>query len=382
MYAASHVQHAALIIERYDGSQPFALWLKNYFRLHKKFGSRDRKTVAHLCYCYYRTGKAFAWLPATEKIITAVFLCSDTGSPLLQELRSEWNEKAGLPIHDKAKLLQAPDLAVDIFPWQDELSPEIEPEAFSLSFLKQPKVYLRIRPGRQPGVKSKLSSHQVPFEVINEECIAVESGLAVDRFLNLDEEVVVQDINSQQVFQAVQQEGFDDVWDCCAASGGKTILFHDRFRYTHLTVSDIRASILHNLQGRLRRAGIHNYEQFVADVGSPSFHLHKKFDFIICDAPCSGSGTWGRSPEQLQFFTADKIDYYAALQKKIVANAARCLKNGGYLLYITCSVFTKENEEAVGFVTGNLPLKLKSSAHFKGYNERADTLFAALFHKT
>lgn len=381
MYAASHVHHAAAIIALYDGSQPFALWLKNYFRQHKKFGSRDRRIIAHLCYCYFRVGEAFHILPVNEKIITALFLCSDAQSPLLEELNASWNQKAGLSIAEKINLLHAQHLASEIFPWQAELSGEIEKEPFSLSFLRQPKVYLRIRPGRQNNVKNSLTTQHVPFEVVNDDCIAVESGVPVDRLLKMDEDAVVQDLNSQRVLQGVERDTFTDVWDCCAASGGKTILFHDRFRYRHLTVSDIRAGILHNLQGRLQRAGIRGYQQFVADIASPSFRLNKKFDFIICDAPCSGSGTWGRSPEQLRFFTAGKIDDYASLQKKIVANAATCLKEQGLLIYITCSVFRKENEDLVQFISDNLSLKWQSSSYFKGYDQRADTLFAALFLK-
>src|SRR5687768_11319835 len=107
MYAASHVQHAAAIIGLYDGSQPFARWLKDYFRQHKKFGSRDRKLVGHLCYCYFRLGRAFTLLPVKEKIITGLFLCSDEASPLLQELNPDWNRHAGLSLPEKMSLLQA-----------------------------------------------------------------------------------------------------------------------------------------------------------------------------------------------------------------------------------------------------------------------------------
>ena len=95
--------------------------------------------------------------------------------------------------------------------------------------------------------------------------------------------------------------------------------------------------------------------------------------------PCSGSGTWSRTPEQLYFFEESKIAYYANLQKKIISNAVKALKPGSVLLYITCSVFTEENEDAVNFIQEQLHLKLVSANYFKGYQQRADTLFAALF---
>ena len=67
------------------------------------------------------------------------------------------------------------------------------------------------------------------------------------------------------------------------------------------------------------------------------------------------------------------------LQKKIVLNVASQLKKGGCLLYITCSVFKKENEEVVEFVQRNSELELINMELLTGYDKRADTMFAALF---
>ena len=154
---------------------------------------------------------------------------------------------------------------------------------------------------------------------------------------------------------------------------------HDHFTNVHLTVSDVRESILINLHKRFAKAGIKNYDCFVGDVSSPNFSIQKKFDLVICDAPCSGSGTWSRTPEQLYFFKKEKIGNYASLQKKIVSNAVKALKKNGCFLYITCSVFKKENEEVVEFIKSNHSLQLIEMRYLKGYDQKADTLFAALF---
>jgi 16S rRNA (cytosine967-C5)-methyltransferase len=167
-------------------------------------------------------------------------------------------------------------------------------------------------------------------------------------------------------------------WDCCAASGGKSILLVDRFPSVILTATDIRESILINLRKRLSEAGIRNYSAFTADITSPSFQMKGSYDLIICDAPCSGSGTWARTPEQLRFFREEEIMRYVSLQKKIAQNASRFLRQGGYLLYITCSVFKMENEELVQSLVSD-KLQIESQQYFIGYHERADTLFATLF---
>src|SRR5690606_27157702 len=113
------------------------------------------------------------------------------------------------------------------------------------------------------------------------------------------------------------------VWDCCAASGGKSILAKDILKNIQLTVSDIRKSILINLEKRFASAGIKAYTAKVADLTDPSFSHsplapserfsragthHSAFDLIICDAPCSGSGTWARTPEQLYNWTEARLD--------------------------------------------------------------------------
>jgi len=174
------------------------------------------------------------------------------------------------------------------------------------------------------------------------------------------------------------------VWDCCAGSGGKSILAYDTFPKMKLTVTDVRPSIIHNLRKRFQNAGINHYRANVIDITStvgkaPPLRNGADFDLIICDAPCTGSGTWSRTPEQLFFFTENKIDDYAVLQRKMVSNVIPFLKAGGYFLYITCSVFRKENEEIVAFIKSKFHLQLVKMELLKGYNKKADTMFAALF---
>jgi 16S rRNA (cytosine967-C5)-methyltransferase len=194
----------------------------------------------------------------------------------------------------------------------------------------------------------------------------------------------VQDLSSQQVLsQLTDVLTPSDVaftaWDCCAASGGKSILLHDTYPRVKLSVTDVRKSILHNLRVRFERAGIKSYTSTVADVAAPDFRETSVFDLVLCDAPCSGSGTWGRTPEQLRLFKETEIERYASLQETIAARAAKQVKAGGYFLYITCSVFGRENEAVVESIQKKTALRLMAMRYYKGYEQKADTLFAALF---
>lgn len=385
MHSHSYLNTTRLIIESYDGSTPLATWLKQFFRADKKFGSKDRRNITHACYCFYRLGNAFQYLSIEEKILAALFLCSSTTNKILEELKSGWNEKITLSIPEKIELLSAEEEIKKIFPFIIEVSKEIELKFCQASFLIQPDLFLRTRPSKKEKVLHQLQNADVPFTLPNAECIQLSNQTKVDELLSIDEDVIIQDYNSQRTldlfksFKLQTSNSKLSVWDCCAASGGKSILFHDYFPQAHLTVSDVRESILINLQKRLKRAGIKNYDHFVADISSPRFSLKNKFDLVICDVPCSGSGTWSRTPEQLFFFQKEKIDYYADLQKQIAVNASKAVKKSGCFLYITCSVFEKENEEAVRFIQSNSPLQLKAMEYLKGYDKKADTLFVALF---
>ncbi|MGN6401048.1 MAG: Fmu (Sun) domain-containing protein [Flavisolibacter sp.] len=387
MRSHSYINSAKSILEQYDGNIPFAIWLKHFFKAHKKYGSKDRREIAALCYGFYRLGAAFENYPVEERILLAVFLSSQEKSFVLQELKPEWNKNIEIPIEEKFGLLQEQKKLFQFFPFPEELSEAINKEQFDRSFLQQPLLYLRIRPGKKKTVSSKLENAAIAFNFIGDDCIALANSSKIDEVIELNKEAVVQDYNSQrtgELFQSVKHQTSNiklSVWDCCAASGGKSILAYDILPNILLTVSDVRESILRNLKKRFEQAGIINYKSFVADLSahSPLITHHSSFGFIIFDAPCSGSGTWSRTPEQLHFFKKEKIDHYAQLQKKIAVNAAQHLKEKGYLIYITCSVFKKENEEVVGFIQKNTRLQLVTAQYFKGYNEKADTLFAALF---
>lgn len=382
MRSHSYINSAKAILEQYKGEMPLAAWLKAYFASHKKYGSKDRKQISHLCYSYYRLGHAFASHAIEERLLLGVFLSSQNPVFVLQELRPEWNEVIQLSPQEKLQQLNAVDELKHLFPWQQPLSQEVDATAFATSFLIQPFVYLRIRPGKKQRVLQPLANAQVSHHLIGEDCVAVESGTKLDDVIAIDKDAVIQDYSSQQVLHGLKQhvDTSKDLsaWDCCAASGGKSLLLKDAYPKVRLTVSDVRESILHNLRSRFKQAGVMQYSSYVIDVSVDSFQPQTTYDLVLCDAPCSGSGTWSRTPEQLYFFQEEKIHYYADLQKRIAMNASKAMKSKGYFLYITCSVFQEENEAVVNFLIKERGLVLIEATYHKGYDLKADTLFAAL----
>ncbi len=433
----THLNTAKHIIEKYDGGIPLSAWLKDFFRLHKQMGSRDRKTISSLVYCFYRLGHSTTGMSVEERILLGVFLCHQSSHEILHHLRPDWNDVIELSLQDKIKHSAISTNGFqfnNIFSWYDELSVDVDVNLFNRSFLQQPDLFIGIRPGKEISVLKKLDDAGIPFHTINNTCIALPNATKIDDIIELDNEAVIQDYNSQQTgsFFPFSSSGFQlpaanaklrtlnpdragaspaptsilpspdsrlptpdsllqtlnseprtlQVWDCCAASGGKSIMAKDLDADIQLTVSDVRESILHNLHRRFQKAGIKNYEWLLTDLSAANCRLPgKSFDMIIADLPCTGSGTWARTPEQLYFFKPDSITYYSDLQKKIIRNVVPALQKGGCLVYITCSVFKKENEEQVNFIQQNFNLQLLRSALLKGYDIKADSMFVAVFER-
>lgn len=380
----NYIQMALALIERYDGAMPLSAFLKQYYAQNKKHGSRDRKLISHLVYTYYRLGN-YAATNQQQRLLIALFLCEPADGQWSVCLPEAWQQMMKASLGEKCSYLQTQALPITpaaIFPWIDALSEGIEKEAFVWQHLQQPDLFLRVRLGRMKKVVEALNTNTIAFEAEGN-CLRVANGTHIDQLLAINKDVVVQDRSSQQVanlFSYFQEASVKKVWDCCAASGGKSILLMDTLPGIQLSVSDIRATILHNLRQRFAEAGIAQFQSFLADLSQP-LPVKQQFDAIICDVPCSGSGTWGRTPEQLSFFDTQEISRYAQLQATIAGNAISHLKQGGYLLYITCSVFAAENEMNVNKLAEQHSLKLVTQEVLTGYLHKADTMFAALLQK-
>lgn len=383
----SYINSTKEILNIYKGDEPLSSFLKKYFSASKKFGSKDRKQISNLCYCFFRLGKVVMNTSIEEKILTGLFLCSDKPNEILAVLKPDWNDKCILPLAEKLLITDSSLLIPEIFPWKEELSEGIDHENFCRSFLVQPDLFLRLRPGKEKTVIQKLQQAGIDFRMVANDCLALPNASKIDEIIELDKEAVIQDQNSQRTAELIKPEILHlkseiSVWDCCAGSGGKSIMAFDIDPEIKLTVSDTRESILANLKKRFNNAGIKDYKSLIVDLSQKESEIKNlKSEIIIADVPCSGSGTWSRTPEQLYFFQQRKIREYSALQKRIVSHAIAHLQPAGAFVYITCSVFKKENEEVVMYIKENLHLKLRQMEVLKGYDQKADSMFVALFKK-
>lgn len=142
------------------------------------------------------------------------------------------------------------------------------------------------------------------------------------------------------------------VWDCCAAPGGKTLVLARRLGEAVVVASDVSAKRLAAMEARLKR---HAYAEgvvcAVADAADPR-GIEGEFDLILCDVPCSGTGTLARNPEIRHRLKPEDLARQVARQRSILEGALRRLAAGGRLVYSTCSLEPEECEEVVVGTSG------------------------------
>lgn len=379
----SYLTSSERILRSYNGEVPLAIYLKQFFSEHRQMGGRDRKMISQLCYQYFRLGHFGKDLPVFEKVVLAAQLHAGANHDFLQAVVPDAVDK-----EDRVEALLQNKYWQQVFSFSELLSTHIDKAAFSQSILHQPHLFLRIRPGCNKQVLTLFDEQNIPYKLIGTHCLQVPNGTPVNTLAQLDKWLVVQDRSSQQTGELILKANLFPVndtfsiWDCCAASGGKSIMLADLYEHIQLTVSDIRDSILQNLKQRFRIAGVHFVNAFVADISRKQQDVpNAPFDMILADVPCTGSGTWSRTPEQLYFFRQETLKTFTDRQYAIASNSLRWLKEKGYLIYITCSVFASENEEVISALVEKNGLKIMLQEYIKGYDVAADSMFISILQK-
>jgi 16S rRNA (cytosine967-C5)-methyltransferase len=384
---SAYLRNAAIILDAYKGTVPLAKYLKDFFKLEGKYGANDRRQISALCYRFFRLGNWADQLPVAERILLAEFIISGEASPIVLAGNIKWN------IGEDRRLVkneQPTGIGLTLeahTPWHNLLQHQTDLGGYVDALLKQPDLFLRIRPGRREKVMAGLQLAALDFQQEEGDAIRLSNASKVDTIFAINKDAVIQDVNSQKCGQIIKKcipQINGPLWDVCAASGGKSLLLYDLYQgIQDILVSDIRNTILHNLHKRFKDAGITKYRSEVLDATKviPGIKIGKAPHIILVDAPCSGSGTWARTPEQHRFFKPDALNKFHEQQYLICKNAGAHLVVGNYLIYITCSVFHTENEAVVQKVLNTLPLKLINQEILDGTRIKADSMFIAVMQK-
>lgn len=352
-----------------DRNRPAADSMRDWGLSHRFAGSGDRAAIGNLVYDALRRKHAAAWLFDAETPRALVFgsylleyglsaealdasLAGDNFAPppLDEGERNVLSARSSLPLPNEARA-NVPDWCLPLVKqsfgddWVEECA----------ELCSRPPLDLRVNTlkARREKVLESLSRHEAQATRVAPHGIRIPAISADGRHPNVQNSPAfqegwfeVQDEGSQIVAELAGAEAGMQVLDFCAGAGGKTLACSARMENQgQVFAFDADRQRLEPIHDRLKRAGSRNV-QVVGDL-SKLASLEGQLDLVIVDAPCTGSGTWRRRPDAKWRLSTHQLETRMAEQRAILANAARYVKNGGRLAYITCSIFEEENGRQV-----------------------------------
>jgi 16S rRNA (cytosine967-C5)-methyltransferase len=165
----------------------------------------------------------------------------------------------------------------------------------------------------------------------------------------------VQDVSSALAVEAADIKEGDFVLDVCAAPGGKSMLAAEMAGCVLARdVSEEKTSLM---EENVRRMRLENLKVEVQDAAVSVPESRESADVVLMDVPCSGLGVMGKKRDIKYHVTEESMESLTELQKRIVQTCWEYVKPGGTLVYSTCTINTRENEEMVRFILRELPFE-------------------------
>ena len=175
----------------------------------------------------------------------------------------------------------------------------------------------------------------------------VNSGLIINSKEFKEGKIIAQDASSYLAAKNLGVKSDDLVLDICAAPGGKTAVLAEEMKNKgEIIAIDIHQHKKKLIEENMKKLGIDIVKATVLDARNVN-KQGRKFDKILVDVPCSGYGVIRKKPEILYTKNRENIEELASLQLEILNSAADILKDGGELIYSTCTIISQENTENV-----------------------------------
>ncbi len=330
----------------------------------KRWGSRDRSFIAETTYDIVRWKRLYAEIaevkaPYSRENLFRLFAVWATLRGI--EIPSDWKQIEPVPTRRiKGKfdeLSQIRKFRESVPDWLDELGvkelgEEVwEKEIHALN--EQAPVILRTNTLKttKEKLQQELQKEGIETEFLKGYPDALQllertNVFKTEAFKNGLFEV--QDASSQLVAEFLEVKPGMRVVDTCAGAGGKSLhlaaLMENKGQ---LIATDIYANKLKELKRRARRAGAHNIEPRAIDSTKVVKKLYNTADRVLIDAPCSGLGVLSRNPDAKWKLQPEFIETIKQTQEEILKQYSKMVKDGGKMVYATCSILPSENEEQV-----------------------------------
>ena len=231
------------------------------------------------------------------------------------------------------------------------------------------------------GYRNKVST-------ISKNALIIENPTDI---FNLDEFkkglFTIQQEASMKVVEVLDPKEETKILDLCAAPGTKTGYMGEYTKNnSSILANDVSTKKLDLIRENISRLSLLNIDLVSFDASVFKSDLLNKFDYILVDAPCSGLGVMGRKPEIRYNRDMNTIKNLSMLQRKILDNAIKYLKLGGYLVYSTCTIGKIENLDNFLYLKNkdqleNIKIEGKEYIEFSGFEEGTDGFFISKFRK-
>ncbi len=367
--------HLYQIFDLLDQNQgPLDLILSQYFRQHKALGSKDRSFLGETLFELVRYQNVLDHFISKEKNWASRF------SILKKNHVQDLLKDSSLPVHIQAGW---PKELYDLLVQQQDQS--IVHQWGQLSFHRAP-ITLRvntIKISREEFLKKYASDFEMQPTKYSKQGIHILKRKALFQHPAFQAGYFeMQDEASQLIGTLVQAKPKEKVLDYCSGSGGKALAIAPFMNKKGvLYLHDIRAGILSQAKKRCKRAGIENV-QIYDSCNKHLKGLKGNMDWVLVDAPCSGSGTYRRNPDLKWKFSKAMLQELVSKQRQIFEKALSYLKPNGKIIYATCSLLKEENEKQAEFFMQEHQLKLvQPYLNTSVYLDEMDGFFGAVFEK-
>ncbi|MEE9348177.1 MAG: RsmB/NOP family class I SAM-dependent RNA methyltransferase [Robiginitomaculum sp.] len=349
--------------------------LRDWGKAHRFAGSKDRSFIGNIVHDALREKSSIAWRMGDDSaraaaLGTVVYNWGITTDELIEAFAEDKHAPKPLTeIETKAlnggqDLALAPDwVRADIPEWiWPSFSGNFDDEAIAegRAIATRPPLDMRansLKSTREEALE-KLAEFEVGPSPISPLGIRINPKSAAGRLPNIQPEAIfqtggieIQDEGSQIAALLVNAKPGETILDYCAGGGGKTLALAAQMNNEgQLYAFDVDKRRLAPIYQRMLRAGATNIEVVEPPAGNLK-RLYGKMDKVLIDAPCTGAGTWRRRPDAKWRLSPDTLELRTNEQAKVLEQAQMFVKDGGYMVYVTCSMLAEENEAQVyGFL--------------------------------
>ena len=236
----------------------------------------------------------------------------------------------------------------------------------------EPKTHIRVNKLKISEIdfENKLTSNKITFEKSHISGGYYVNYAAISRFSNLTAFYTVQSSGSMRVCHALNVVKGESVLDVCSAPGGKSVYLHELgATVIAWDIHPHRVSLIDSYAERLGASIV----TAVKDATAYDEKYKGKYDYVLCDVPCSGLGVASKKADILINRKADSLSELTTLQAKIINTASNYVKSGGYLVYSTCTMLPEENEDIVSaFLKQNSDFEAENLKNIISVNAKSD----------